>query len=148
MTANGILYIIHILLPTMVYAKICNAATNTTSTMRCYICGLTSKDFNCLSRRKEVNPETLRFGLSILHPRIRLFESLLHISYKLSIKKWQLRLPEEREITKKRKEQIQKAFRNEMGLSVDIPKAGFGNTNDGNISRFLPIQKQLLELPE
>ncbi|CAH1108552.1 unnamed protein product [Psylliodes chrysocephalus] len=80
LTATGILYITHILLPTMVDAKIYNAATNTTSTMRCYICGLTSKEFNCLSRRKEVNPETLRFGLSILHARIRLFESLLHIS--------------------------------------------------------------------
>ena len=35
----------HIFLFTMIDGKVCNAATNTTSTMRCYICGQTSKDF-------------------------------------------------------------------------------------------------------
>lgn len=30
---------------------------------------------------------------------------------------------------------IQKAFREQMGLLVDMPKAGFGNSNDGNTSR-------------
>lgn len=134
-TTSGVLHIRHILLPTMVDAKICNAATNTASTMRCYICGQTSKDFNNLSQRKDINPETLRFGLSILHARIRFFESLLHLSYKLTIKKWQARSEIEKKITKERKEEIQKAFRDEMGLLVDIPKAGFGNTNDGNTSR-------------
>lgn len=61
-TSNGILYIEYKLLPTMVDAKICNAATNTNSTMRCYICGLTSKNFNNLSKRVDVNPESLKFG--------------------------------------------------------------------------------------
>lgn len=43
-TASGVLvHIKHILLPTMVDAKVCNAATSTSSTMRCYICGNTSK---------------------------------------------------------------------------------------------------------
>lgn len=36
---------------------------------------------------------------------------------------------------KKTKEKIQKAFKDELGLLVDIPKAGFGNTNDSNTSR-------------
>lgn len=129
------LQVTHILLSTMVDVKVCNAATDTSSTMRCYICGLTSKDFNSLSKGKEADPETLKFGLSILHARIRFFELLLHLSYKLTIKKWQSRSAEEKQIIKDRKEQIQKAFREEMGLLVDIPKAGFGNTNDGNTSR-------------
>lgn len=51
---NGfLLYIKHILLPTMVDGKVCNAATNTFSTMRCYICGKTSKYFNDLTKKKK-----------------------------------------------------------------------------------------------
>lgn len=134
-TAKGMICISHKLLPTMVDGKVCNAATNTTSTMRCYICGLTSKDFNNLSKKVELNPDSLKFGLSILHARIRFFESLLHLSYKLTIKKWQIRSAEDKLTVKTRKEIIQKAFKEEMGLLVDIPKAGYGNTNDGNTSR-------------
>ena len=33
------------------------------------------------------------------------------------------------------KQKIKNAFRDELGLLVDIPKAGFGNSNDGNTSR-------------
>lgn len=101
-TTSGIIYVTHKLLPTMVDAKVCNAATNTSSTMRCYICGLTSKNFNNLTRRMEVDPESLKFGLSILHARIRFFESLLHLSYKLGVKKWQIRSTEDKRIVKER----------------------------------------------
>jgi len=52
--ASGVLIRIkHILLPTMVDAKVCNAATSTSSTMRRYICGNTSKNFNNLKIKKE-----------------------------------------------------------------------------------------------
>lgn len=135
-TANGMLSITYKLLPTMVDGKVCNAGTNTSSTMRCYICGLTSKNFNNLRKGVEVNPESLKFGLSILRARIRFFESLLHLSYKLTIKKWQIRSAQDKKIIEERKKNIQKAFQHdEMGLLVDIPKAGYGNTNDGNTSR-------------
>ena len=69
------------MLLTMVDGKVCNAATGTKSTMRCYICDATSKDFNNISVSRPVKKESLRFGLSILHARIRLFETLLHIAY-------------------------------------------------------------------
>lgn len=36
---------------------------------------------------------------------------------------------------KQKKVQIQDEFRNKLGLIVDVPKPGFGNTNDGNTSR-------------
>jgi hypothetical protein len=49
----------HTLLLTMIDAKVCNASTHTTSTMRCYICGKTSKDYNNLSIKKEVKPDAL-----------------------------------------------------------------------------------------
>lgn len=33
------------------------------------------------------------------------------------------------------KERIQNEFKKRLGLRIDYPKAGFGNSNDGNISR-------------
>lgn len=76
----------HTMTLTMVDAKVCNAATETSSTMRCYICGATSKQFNDLNIKMNVDVDALNFGLSVLHARICLFESVLHLSYKLPIK--------------------------------------------------------------
>lgn len=125
----------HVMMLTMVDAKVCNAATMTKSTMKCYICGATSKDFNNLNLKKPINKESLKFGLSILHARIRLFEGLLHLAYKVPVKKWQLRNETDKQIVQQKKLDIQEAFKSQLGLIVDVPKAGFGNTNDGNTSR-------------
>lgn len=119
----------------MVDAKVCNAATDTLSSMRCYICKATSKEFNKLEQRREEDPETFKFGISILHARIRFLESILHLSYKLPIQRWQARSSTDKQIIKDTKKGIQQAFKEEMSLLVDVPKAGFGNTNDGNTSR-------------
>ncbi|CAH1986018.1 unnamed protein product [Acanthoscelides obtectus] len=125
----------HAMAFTMVDEKVCNAATQTASTMKCYICGATPKLFNDLSIKRDVDSGALSFGLSILHARIRLFQSILHLSYKLPVKKWQLRSEADKTVVKERKGEIQKVFREETGLIVDVPKANFGNTNDGNTSR-------------
>jgi hypothetical protein len=106
----------------MIDAKVCNAATYTTSTMRCYICGETSKVYNNLSTKKEITPETLQLWLSIMHPRIRLFERILHVTYTLHVQKWQLRSEDEKAIVKQRKLEIQEEFLTKIGLLVDIPK--------------------------
>lgn len=120
----------------MVDGKVCNAATGTTSTSRCYICGATSKDFNNVHTKKDVDLEAVQFGLSVLHARIRIFESILHLAYKLPVKKYRERkTEEEKTLEKQRKREIQERFRIETGLLVDMPKANFGNTNDGNTSR-------------
>ena len=119
----------------MIDAKVCNAATSTKSTMRCYLCGQTSSEFNNLNYVNAIDTHAVKFGLSPLHLRIRLFENLLHISYKLPIKCWQARGVEAKQAVKDRKKKVQKCFREEMGLIVDVPKAGFGNTNDGNTNR-------------
>lgn len=134
-TQLGVAKIKHKMVFTMVDGKVCNAAMGVTSTMRCYVCGLTSKDFNNLSKVNEINTEALQFGLSILHTRIRFFESLLHLSYKIGLKTWQARTKDDKEKVAQAKNKIQQAFKDEMGLLVDIPKQGFGNTNDGNTSR-------------
>ncbi|KAF2887662.1 hypothetical protein ILUMI_18511 [Ignelater luminosus] len=106
--------------------------TDTKSTMRGYICGTTSKEFNDLSKRKDINEDSLQFGLSTLHARIRLFEGLLHVAYKLPVKKWQLRNKNDKQIVQQKKFEIQEEFRTQLGLIVDVPKAGFDNSNDGN----------------
>lgn len=127
----------HVLMLVMIDGKVCNAITGTTSTQRCYICSATSKDFNSVEKMiiKEINVETLKFGISILHGWIRFLESLLHLSYKIPIKKWQARGENEKKIIAETKKRIQKEFRDQTGLIVDEPKPGFGNTNDGNTAR-------------
>lgn len=126
----------HKMLFTMVDGKVCNAATHTKSTMKCYICDATTSEFNDLSKNRPSKLENLRFGLSLLHARIRFFESMLHVAYKLPVKKWNVQLSnEEKQAVKARKQEIQNQFKEKLGLLVDIPKANFGNTNDGNTSR-------------
>lgn len=126
----------HMLKMTMVDGKVCNAATDTKSTSKCYICGATSKSFNDLNKRNDVSSEALEFGLSVLHARIRIFESILHLAYKLPVQKYrQKKTTDEKALETQRKSEIQVRFRNETGLLIDMPKANFGNTNDGNTSR-------------
>ncbi|PZC78080.1 hypothetical protein B5X24_HaOG202615 [Helicoverpa armigera] len=126
----------HKMLFTMIDGKVCNAATHTKSTMRCYICGATSLQFNDLEKERPCKKENLEFGLSLLHARIRFFESILHVAYRLPVKKWNVRLTiEEKQAVENKKKEIQDKFREKLGLLVDIPKANFGNTNDGNTSR-------------
>lgn len=145
-TPSGLALVEHKLLFTMIDGKVCNAVTGTKYTQRCYICGATSKEFNNLNviTKTAVKPENLRFGLSILHARIRFFESILHLAYKLPVKEWQVKKNSSNaKICDDRKDSIIKAFKEQMGLLVDMPKAGFGNTNDGNTSRrfFSDIEK-------
>ena len=59
----------------------------------------------------------------------------MHIGYKLGIKKWQARTEDERKTIADRKKAIQKGFKDVLGLKIDFPKQGFGNTNDGNTAR-------------
>ena len=86
-------------------------------------------------KKKEINRDYVTFGLSTLHIWIRLFECCLHVSYKLDVKKWQARGSKDKEATENRKKIIQKGFRQRLGLIVDQPKPGYGNTNDGNTAR-------------
>jgi len=126
----------HNLIFAMVDGKVCNALTGTTSTQKCYICGATSKNFNRIDEmiERKIKTENLEFGLSVLHGWIRMFECLLHVAYKLPLKKWQAR-GSDKETVSENKARIQKEFRERCGLIVDKPKPGFGNTNDGNTAR-------------
>ncbi|CAH1102018.1 unnamed protein product [Psylliodes chrysocephalus] len=121
---------------TMVDGKICNAATGTKSTSKCYICAATSKHFNKLDYKGEVNVTALVVGISVLHAKIRLFKFILHLTYKLKVKKYRgIKSKEEKDLEDQTKREIQTRLRTETGLLIDMPKSNFGNRNDGNTSR-------------
>lgn len=126
----------HQMLLTMIDGKICNSLTEHRSTQSCYICGATPKEMNVLSvGDKENKREHYSFGLSTLHCWIRCFECFLHISYRLDVKKWQIKDASDKTSVKQRKLHIHNRFKEDMGLIVDRPKSGFGSTNDGNTAR-------------
>lgn len=128
----------HKLLFTMIDGKVCNAVSDNSSTQKCYLCGLSSKNFNnieLVKRTKVMDESHLQFGLSSLHAWIRFFECILHLSYKMAIGKWQARGNENKQKVAENKKKIQEAFRLEMGLLVDKPKPGYGSSNDGNTAR-------------
>lgn len=123
---------------TMIDSKVGNALTENNSTQRCFVCGLSSKDFNNIDvilHRPVINSEYLKYGLSTLHAWIRFFECLLHLAYKIDIKKWQARSAEDKQIVQDSKKRIQEQLNLRLGLIVDKPKPGFGSSNDGNTAR-------------
>jgi len=77
--------------------------------------------------RSKIVTENLQYGISVLHGWIRFFECLLHLAYKLPIKKWQARSEEDKNIVQQTKKKIQDLFRSETGLIIDVPKIGFGS---------------------
>ncbi|CAH0563166.1 unnamed protein product [Brassicogethes aeneus] len=75
--------------------------------------------------RKGVSTTTTKF-----------FECILHLSYRLDIKKWQVRgSNEEKAAFEERKKSIISALKSELGLLVNVVKQGYGNTNDRNTFR-------------
>lgn len=60
---------------------------------------------------------------------------ILHISYKLSFKKWQAQGVELQNELKINRKIVQNRFKTEMGLIVDQPKQRSGTSNDGNTAR-------------
>lgn len=128
--------VVHKAIFTMVDGKLCNALSDTKSTLKCYLCNATSKEFNNLNTvlQKPVKNDFISFGLSVLHCWIRLFEFFLHLSYKLPIQEWRVN-KENKETVEQNKKRIQTEFRKQLSLIVDKPKPGFGNSNDGNVAR-------------
>lgn len=63
-----------------------------TKSQTCYICGCTPKHANDIDKvlKLSTKPEHFKFGLSTLHAWIRFFECLLHVSYRLDFKTWQV----------------------------------------------------------
>lgn len=136
---NETLEVIHILDITMIDGKVATALSNVTNSAQCCsLCGATPTQMNDIPKlvKNQLTPEGLQFGLSTLHAWIRCMECLLHIAYKLNTQKWQARTVNDKASVAATKQEIQDKLRNELGLIVDIPKAGgSGTSNDGNTAR-------------
>ena len=87
----------HSLQLTIVDGKICSALSESSS-CKCYLRGATPKEMNnidlCL--QKQTVESRYEFGLSPLHSWIRFFEYFVHLSYRIDVKKWQVRSAEEK----------------------------------------------------
>lgn len=130
----------HTLRRTMLDCKAKNAVTDTKSTLRCFICGATSAAFNDVGNVAAKFPtkeENLAYGgICDLHAWLRGFDAINSLSDKLSVKLWKPHKKEDRDQVEARKKLRQDAFREELGLLVDVPRAGgAGNSNTGNVAR-------------
>lgn len=127
---------------TMIDGKVANAITDTKSYWECSLCGDKRSEFSDLWKERTINEEAASFGISPLHARIRFLEYFLHIAYDLKYSNTPESKPgtvrnndllhSMRESEKKR---IQEEFKSQMGLQIDKPLIGHGNTNDGNTAR-------------
>ena len=128
----------HTMLCTMIDSKVRQALIGTASSQRCCICDALPKEMNNLTEilKKPVNIGTYHYGLSTLHAWIRNMEWILHLAYKLPLKKWNVQFTDdEKEVVENTKHQIQTGIRDKLGLLVDAVKQVAGNTNDGNTAR-------------
>ena len=133
-------YVIHHkIILTMVDGKVCQALTNTPSAASCYLCipKTNPSSMNNLQEflQKSVSVEALQFGLSPLHLLINSMECILHIGYRMTLKTWMVKGPESKKIYCEEKKRIQCELKSQLGLNVDQPTHGSGNTNTGNIAR-------------
>lgn len=131
------LEISHELLLTMVDGKVVKTLTNTTSCAVCTICNASPKQMNDIPStiKRTENENALQYGMSTLHAWIRCMEMILHLSYNLDFQKWSAISKEHQVLKKCKKKLVQKRFREELGLIIDKPRQGSGNSNDGNTAR-------------
>ncbi|XP_026828955.1 uncharacterized protein LOC109611090 [Ooceraea biroi] len=125
---------------TLIDGKVLNTLTDTKSMQTCPICHATPKQFNDLSNKMNglflPDPNSLQYGISPLHAWIRFFECCLHISYRVTIKKWQIRSDEDKLEFTKRKKHVQDLLWKKLSLKVDVPMSGgSGTSNNGNVAR-------------
>lgn len=127
----------HELFLTMVDGKVTQVLTETSSGAVCTVCGAKPSEMNNLEKigSKPDNMNAYEYGLSTLHAWIRCMELILHISYNLSFKKWAARTAEDKRSREDKKKLVQSLFRSRMGLHIDKPRQGSGNSNDGNTAR-------------
>ena len=90
-------------------------------------------DYNKISSLTP-NINLYEYGLSTLHARIRYLECILHISYRLILKKWKI-ISSDRPLFEERKARIINDLKEEMHIIVDTPTSVSGTTNDDNTAR-------------
>lgn len=135
-TCNNNVTVRHKLLLTMIDGKIHSMISQTSGAV-CDICLARPVEMNNLAliKGKTKNGDMYQYGLSSLHAWIRAMECLLHISYRLDVKKWQIKGEEMKKRVAERKKEVQNAFRLGTGMMIDVVKQGSGTTNTGNVAR-------------
>ena len=89
---------------TMVNGKVVSALSET-PTSNCAVCGAKPSELNDIiaARSRPVRTDSYEYGMSTLHAWIRIFECVLHLSYKLDIRKWQARSADDKKAVQKKK---------------------------------------------
>lgn len=75
---------------TMFDGKCVNAIVGNASTIRCPMCLESSHSFNNFQKEFTANESSLKLGIGLLHVQIKTFEHLLQLSYKQSVKSWNI----------------------------------------------------------
>lgn len=99
----------HVLMQTMLDGKVANALADNKSSQSCYICLATPNlmnDINAVLRRP-CKTDAFSYGLSTLHAHIRLFECILHISYRLETKTWRVQASDKAAVEEKKRNVIE-----------------------------------------
>lgn len=130
----------HNFVHSVVDGKVVAYFTETASMQRCNVCKAKPTQLNSIENITngtfDPDPACLVFGVQLLHLWIRIFEFLLHLSYKINIKKWRVSTQGDKLEVKRRKKIIQQRFEEQLNLRVDQPiSGGAGNSNCGNTSR-------------
>lgn len=119
----------------MVDTKVVNDVAGTNS-QQCYICLRSGKRLNDSLEDQQFNaPNLLKYVFSPLHAQIRSMELLLNVSYRLALPKPTWRVSKSNEVLKDRQVSIRQALKERLGLRLNEPLPGGGNSNDGNTAR-------------
>lgn len=123
----------HLMKMTMIDGKTFGVVSSS-SVQTCGICSATPKMMNELDTIYDrVADETkYEYGLSSLHAYIRCLECILHIAYRINIKTWRVTGEAQKKIFEETKKSVQQKIKDTMHMTVDMPKQGFGSSNDGN----------------
>lgn len=111
----------HKLFLTMVDGKSVGYLTSTAD-CNCCICGAKPSEMSNIEivRSKDFAEENYQFGLSSLHCWIRFLECILHIAFKLPIRKWKAKTIDEKAKVEDKKKKIQQIFKTEKGKSQNF----------------------------
>lgn len=118
---------------TLIDSKVLNTITDTKSMQTCPICHAIPKQYNDFRTKPIIYTwSPLQYGISPLHTWIKFFECCLHILYKITIKKWQVR-SNEKKLNLLKEKNIQDFLWKMLSLKVDMPISG-GTSNNGNVA--------------
>lgn len=136
---EGDITVYHTLILTMVDGKVCQVLSGTPSSSTCFMCHPKTNPSRMNNieeiKRKETSLENIKFGLSPLHLYINTMECVLHIAYRMKLKTWCVKGERSKAIMAAEKKRIQRELKQELGINVDLPAQGSGNTNNGNSAR-------------